>query len=813
MNISYRWLQSLVPSLTESPRSLADRLGMLGAPVDELLDLGAGISDVVIARVDEVRPHPNADKLRLCSVDAGGGERLQVVCGAPNVEAGRFYPFAPIGATLPGGIAIKKAKLRGEVSEGMLCSARELGLGRDHTGLMTLAGEWEPGAPLVPRLGLDDARLVVDITPNRPDLLSHLGIAREVAELGVEDVRLAPFSEGGEPPLEIRRAEREGEVGGVRVSIEDADGCPRYTAAVVRGVRVGPSPEWLATRLRAAGLRPINNVVDATNYVLHEVGQPLHAFDLHRLAGGGAGTPGVAAERPEIRVRRARGGESLRTLDGVERELDEEMLVIADAERPVALAGIMGGEESEVTAGTTDVLVECALFDERVTRRTARRLGLSTDASYRFERGVDPELQPLALRRVVDLIVAVAGGEAEPAALDVAPRAVEHRVLPLRSGRVAKLLGVEVTPREIADLLRPIGFQVENGDGSLRVRVPGFRPDVEREVDLIEEIARRRGYDSFPETLGAYRPSQVPQDPMVPVQRRIQELLARWGALEARTVTFAPESAERVPLLNPLSAEESHLRDRLTPGLLRRVEHNWAHGVRDVRLYEIGTVFFPSAGGSLPGEEIRAAVVLTGARRPGHWSGEAPAWDLWDLKALLGELGRELSLGEVRVDDAEADGAAPWLEPRERFALRGADGRSVGWGGRVSARAVDAPAWAEPVWALEVVLPAAPAVRPAARFEPLPEFPAVERDLALLVPVERAAAEVEAVIRESAGELLQEVRPFDLYAGKGIPEGTRSVAWRLRFRLPERTLTDAEVDRALGRVLPALEEQLGVRLR
>ncbi|HLL47633.1 MAG TPA: phenylalanine--tRNA ligase subunit beta, partial [Longimicrobiaceae bacterium] len=300
MNVSYRWLQSLVPGLAEPPQDLAHRLSLLGAPADEVVDLGAGVEGVVIGRVLEVWQHPNADKLRVTRVDAGG-EPVQVVCGAPNVEAGRFYPFAPVGASLPGGLKIGKAKLRGESSEGMLCSARELGLGRDHSGLMTLAGEWEPGAPCLQSLGLDDVRLVLDITPNRPEMLSHLGVAREVAPGGAADVKLPAFPNAPESPVEPRQAGSEGEVGGVRVRIEDTEGCPRYTAAVVRGVGVGPSPEWLASRLRAVGVRPINNVVDATNYVLHELGQPIHAFDLDRLRG------------PEIVVRRARAGETLRT--------------------------------------------------------------------------------------------------------------------------------------------------------------------------------------------------------------------------------------------------------------------------------------------------------------------------------------------------------------------------------------------------------------------------------------------------------------------------------------------------------------------
>jgi phenylalanyl-tRNA synthetase beta chain len=320
MNISYRWLRELAPGITDSAEQLAERLGMLGAPVDELAELSAEIRDVVIARVDEVRQHPNADRLRICSVVAGGDEAVQVVCGAPNVEAGGFYPFAPVGATLPGGVQIRKAKLRGESSEGMLCSARELGLGREHAGLLALSGDWEPGSSFVEQLGLEDSRLEVDITPNRPDLLSHLGVARELAPGGVEGIQLRSFG-GEEPTVTFHEGGTEGRVGEGKVVIEDPAGCRRYIAAIVRGVKVGPSPEWLATRLRAIGVRPINNVVDATNYVLHELGQPLHAFDLKRIGGG------------EIRVRGARAGEGIRTLDGVDRELAEGMLVIADAGR------------------------------------------------------------------------------------------------------------------------------------------------------------------------------------------------------------------------------------------------------------------------------------------------------------------------------------------------------------------------------------------------------------------------------------------------------------------------------------------------
>jgi phenylalanyl-tRNA synthetase beta chain len=783
MNVSYRWLKALAPGIQGSAHEIAHRLALLGAPVDEFTDLGAGIGDVVIARVEEVAQHPNADRLRVTRVNAGG-ETVQVVCGAPNVEAGRLYPFAPVGASLPGGINIGKAKLRGEVSEGMLCSARELGLGRDHAGLMTLNGDWAPGTRFVDALGLDDYRLLIDVTPNRGELLSHVGVARELAPGGAAGVELPAFPNASGVRLDARAGGARGEIAGVSVHIEDEDGCPRYLGAVVRGVRVGPSPEWLATRLRAVGLRPINNIVDATNYVLFELGQPLHAFDLAKLRGG------------EVRIRRARDGETLTTLDGTERTLQSADLVIADAEGAVAIAGVMGGANSEVDDSTTDIFLECALFEPKTVRRTRSRLVLSTDASYRFERGVDPEGQPRALQRVAELIVAVAGGEAGEA-IDLNPRPWQRPTIELRPEQVTRILGTQVPPAEIRTLLEEIGFEVDDAASPMRVAVPGFRGDVEGEIDLIEEIARRRGYDSFPDELAPFRPSTVPESPQVEVERRIAERFVGWGFLEARTTGFAPESAGEVRVLNPLSAEEGFLRGALTPGLLRRVEHNFAHGVRDVRLFEVGTVFRAGPAGAVPHEERRVAAAFSGLRAPRHWTGEAGAYEAWDLKGMLEELAREYP--EARV---EAVGAA--------FTVTGAEG-SLGGGGL--AEGVDAPAWAAPVWTLELRLPAVPLDRRATRYVPVPTQPASERDLALLVPHGVTAEQVGATIVEAASALLEGLAPFDLYSGKGLPEGTRSVAWRLRFRAADRTLTDTEVDMEVDRVLRALEERHGVRRR
>ena len=793
MNISYRWLQALLPGLAETPADLAERLAMQGAPVDEVVDIGGPLRDVVIARVVEREQHPNADRLSLCRVDAGTGELLQVVCGAPNVRAGGVYPFAPVGASLPNDVVIKKARIRGMESQGMLCSARELGLGREHEGILELHGELPVGASFIEAVGLADARLVVDVTPNRPDLLSHLGVARELgAELGL-DLELPAFPGAAALPGYGLVGGNPAQADGVSVAIEDEALCPRYLGLVIRGVQVGPSPEWLASRMRAIGLRPISNVVDATNYVLHELGQPLHAFDLDRLGN-------------TVLVRPARAGEKLETLDGAERELAERMLVITDGTRPVAVAGVMGGAATEVQADTTNILLECALFDARSIRRTRRALDLSTDASYRFERGVDADGMERALRRAAELIVATAGGTLPATAAAAGPGVAAPAPIRLRLSRLQQVLGVPCAAGEAAALLRPLGFDVtEDGGEAVVAIVPGpRRHDVRAEIDLVEEVARRYGYERFPAELRPFRPTAVPDDALLATEDRIRAQLVARGLLEARTAAFAPQAEGDVALLLPLSAAEGRLRRALVPGLLHRVEFNFSRGQRHQRLFELATVFAP--GAPLPVEGRRVALVLTGARTPPHWSGPVEALDLWDLKGLLAELAGELGL---RLEPGDADVA--WLEPGHAFRLLTPDGRAAGWGGRVRSRSVDAPPWADAVFAAEVELEATG--RERRRFAPLPAHPAIERDLALLVPQALAAAEVLGTIRSAAGPLLEALEPFDLYRGKGIPEGTHSLAVRLRFRAPDRTLTDADADGAVARVLKRLEDSHGIERR
>jgi phenylalanyl-tRNA synthetase beta chain len=789
MNISRRWLEDFLRRRLD-PADVSRRLAALGAAVDVIEPLYPGLEQIVVGQVLEVRAHPNADRLRLCDVDDGSGIVRHVVCGAPNVTMGKKYPFAPVGSTLPGGLTLEKRKIRGEVSEGMLCSARELGLGQEHDGILELATEAAPGTAFLDAVSVADERLVIDVTPNRPDLLGHKGVARELAFSFGTTFRLpaVPGSSGADMPTPVRSG-AEAVTGGVRVAIEDAEGCPRFLGAVLRGVRVGASPAWLRQRVEAIGMRSINNVVDATNCVMFELNQPMHAYDVSRLAG------------PAVVARRARGGERLVTLDGADRSLAESMLVIADAAAAIGVAGVMGGSHSEVSAETTDLFLECAWFAPKGIRATRRALGLGSEASYRFERGVDLWNGPEALRRAVEIIQATAGGTLDGAPVDLFPRVVHPPRIFLRPARVAQVLGVDVPWDAIERYLVAVGATVVSkpDDGRIAVDVPGWRPDLVAEIDLIEEVARLHGYDNFPTELRPFRVGELASAPSEAVDGAVRRGLVAQGLFEVQTIPLgAAEGVESVRLLNPLSAEEAFLRTRLLPGLLRRVEANWAVQTRDVRLFEIGTVFRRAGVGEAPIEERRAAAVITGAREPAHWSSSSkPAdVDLWDLKAML-EAALALAQPGVAVQVEGGD----WV-------ARASDGREVGRAGPLKG---DAPPWAGAVFGLEVLIDSSPRTAPA--FRGLPVTPAVARDVALLVPTGISGAALSEAITKSAGRLLEAVDVLDEYRGSGLPPGSRSLTFRLRFRAPERTLRDQEVDASVAKVLSALREQHGIELR
>ena len=811
MIVSYEWLRGFVPHAL-SPEALGELLGRHVATLDGLHRLRADIAPFVVARVVESEKIPDT-KLSFNKVDDGSGTLLEVVCGAPVVTVGAMYPFARTGTMMPAGFKIEKKKIRGFVSNGMLCSARELGLGEDSDGILELTTSAAPGTPLLDVMPVGDVQIELDVLANRPDLLSQHGVAREVsaligAPLGVpEELRsLAALA----TPVHGARA---GSSGGATVRVDDLDGCPRYMAVVIRGVRVGPSPAWLVERLKSVGARSISNVVDATNYMLHGFGQPMHAFDLGKLTAA------------TIVVRRARAGERITTLDGVARTLTADMTVIADAERAIAVAGVMGGQDSEVTDATTDILLEVAAFEPRRVRQSRRALNLSTDASYRFERGVDAGATARTLEIAAGLIVQLSGGRIDGAPIDVGGPPAPMVAVPLRPLRVSRVLGTPCEAAEIARRLRSIGFTIASqASDSIHWRPPSWRNDVTQEVDLIEEVARLGGFDTLPDDLRPWRLGTVPDHPAHLAGLRVSNALVAAGLAEVKPMPFVNGvgGATHSRVDNPLGEDEPYLRTTLLDTLARRAEYNLNRSQGNVRLFEVGSAFVPGAE-PLPREEIRVAALVMGARRPAHFTDpKPPAYDMWDAKSLAELIARTaFSSSDIELIVTADD--ALWelrVESRPRGSVR-----------RV---ALDAPIWASPCYGIEVtlaVMPLAP-VAPAGRnawgsappadsglaqvrstFKPLPVTPAAEFDVALIVADTTAAAQVEATIRKAAGELLESVVLFDEFRGPGIPDGTRSLAWRLTFRHPERTLRDKEVEGRRAQLLKTLESELGVRPR
>lgn len=857
MRVSYRWLlRALGMEAKDLPLAeVVERLTMAGIEVEAVLDLGAGSGRVIAARILERVPHPNADKLGLCQVDAGGPEPLKIVCGAPNADPGSLVPLAAIGASLPNGMTIERRKVRGEVSEGMMCSARELGWSEEAAGLLILPPEGEEGS-LYRKGEPFDALLDIKITPNRPDCLSVRGLVRELrasilsnrsaAEAGTPlsapQVALCqpPLDESGPAASEL-----------VQVRLDAPDACPRYLGRVIRGVKVGPSPLWLRRAVESAGIRSISNIVDVTNYILVESGQPLHAFDLARVA------------QSTVVIRRASEGEKVVTLDGQEATLTADDLLIADPEKPIALAGIMGCGNSEISDETTDVFLECAWFAPAVIRRTSKRLAKSTDSSYRFERGVDWQALPELVDRAAALIAHVGGGTVAPGVLTAGPGIEPQPPIALRVDRVSRLLGLPLSKEEVENALLALDFMIEPpfpsalselpaGDDSvvLQVRVPAFRPDITREADLIEEIARVVGYNRIPEELPRLqlRPSAAPREERT--ASRVRASLAGSGFLETTSYSFlAAEALERlgypaapgsraVRLKNPLSAEYAVMRPSLVPGLLETLLYNQNHGNPDVRLFEIGKTFLAAegeasrAGGDLPVEEhIEFAALIAGSAGEPSWRAPARPADFYDMKGvaetLLADFGlREADVEFVRPDAEELAGACRVLHPGKSAVVRLAQGgkdakkEKEGAGAKLFALGELHPAVRAElelkrtvyllfgrVDALMPFLDRLPALRE------IPAFPPVTRDLALVADRTTPAAEIESVIARRAKSLLASLRLFDLYEGDRIPAGKRSLAYQLRFAAPDRTLTDDEVNQVIEKILGDLKAKLDVELR
>lgn len=789
MRAPLSWLREFTPVEAE-PRAIAEVFDQLGFEVEAISEPGRDIGGVVAARVVAVRPHPDADRLRLVEVAYGLGETT-VVCGAPNLTEGMVVAFAGEGSTLPGGITLEARKIRGVTSDGMLCSPAELGLGEDHDGILELDAEAEIGVDVVEVLGLDDVVFDLAITPNRPDAMGIIGLARELAAHYGIPCTIPDPDETTASGVDDRGA---GIDAAISVTIEAPDRCPRYLARVV-SVVMGESPAWMARRLTLAGMRPISNVVDVTNYVLLERNQPLHAFDLDRLAGRG------------IVVRLAHDGERIETLDRVERTLTSGDLMICDADRgPQALAGIMGSGDSEVSETTTTILVEAAYFDPMGIARTSKRLGLRSESSHRFERGIDPDAVATAAARAVALLGEVADGHASPEVIDDYPRPHQRPHITVRTARVGALLGVALTPREVTDALTPLGIDVTGDGPDFDAVPPSWRPDLEREIDLVEEVARRIGLDSIPRTLPNVTGERRGLTPRQRDRRLVADLLVGLGLFEAVSVPLiAPGDVERLGLgtdglvhaVNSLRVDESVLRPAILPGLVAAVARNTAYGRPDVALFEMGHVFAaPNTGDLLPDEPDHIAVVLAGLvhRRPIEPDRPVDVYDVTDVVTALGE---GLGLAALEVTSADVVGFVSG-----RSAIVTVDGSEIGRVGELPSDLGDGDG---PLVALELDLDALlDGTRRDRDFQSPSRFPASHIDLAFVLDESVTAGAVIDTLTAAGGDLVESVTVFDEFRGDAAGPGRRSLAFRLHYRAADRTLTDTDVAQLRGRAIKAV---------
>jgi phenylalanyl-tRNA synthetase beta chain len=817
MRVPISWLQDYV-EFADSPQGLAAKLTFSGLEVEGIETIGCAAPGVVVGEILAIERHPNADKLTLCTVNHGTGQ-LVVVCGAPNVRIGLKAPFAPSGVTLPNGLTLKKAKIRGVFSEGMLCAPDELGLSKEHAGLLELDARWAPGTPIAEVLGAPETVLELEVTPNRPDCLSLIGIAREVAALYGTQLRKPELTlaEAGRPVADL-----------TRVAVEDAAGCPRYTARILTGVKIGPSPAWMQKRLELAGIRAINNVVDITNYVMLECGHPLHAFDQALLAEG------------RIVVRRAQAGEKMKTLDGLERELTPATLVIADAAQPVALAGVMGGGNSEIRATTATVLLESATFKPADIRATARRLGISTESSYRFERGVDAATVEWASRRAAMLMQEFAGATCAPGVLDIAAPAAAPRKLRCRFDYVRTRTGVAISDEKITAIFQGLEMSVQALEaGVCEVTVPSFRGDLEREIDLVEEVARINGLDQIPAPSPRAIVVAGVDDRPAQAVAACRRALVGLGLRETMNYSFLSEkllnlfdpaaAPRRVVIPNPVSADQAILRDSLVPQMVETLGRNHARQIAEAALFEIGRVFWKegSAGGAEPGattagtrppaldtfrEEDRLVIGLLGpVGRTGldkHLPVKSEEIFLW-LKGLWEALAAALNLKKAGCRAAER----PWAEPGSTVGLFVA-GVEVGALGLVQHTAAREWRLTAPVAVLEAQLaPLLAQVFAVPRAAAIAPFPAVRRDMALVAPDALKHEEVVRVVRRAAPPELENVELFDIFHGGSLGAGRKSMAYACTYRAGDRTLTDEDANRYHAGVKEAVKRELNVDIR
>ncbi|RJQ86514.1 MAG: phenylalanine--tRNA ligase subunit beta [Desulfobacteraceae bacterium] len=784
MKVSLSWLNEYV-AIDMPLDQLVYQLTMTGLEVEAVEDRYAYLDTVVVGRVTEVGPHPHADKLKVCRVQAGP-HIYQVVCGAPNVAEGLMAPLALAGSRLSGGTVVKANAIRGETSEGMLCSQAELGLGADSAGLMALPGDLSPGEPLNKALGLRDHVLEIGLTPNRADCLSIIGIAREVAG----------FKGGALQRPAVQTPQAGGTIAKMTsVTIEAPDHCPRYTARLVENITVGPSPFWLADRLISVGLRPINNIVDITNYIMLETGQPLHAFDFDRLA------------ENRIVVRTARQDERFTTLDGKERSLGTEMLMICDGCKPVGIGGVMGGLNSEIESGTTRVLLESAYFNPVSIRKTAKQLGIKSDASHRFERGVDPHGTLFALERASQLMAELGQGQLVEGCIDVAVNLPQPPTLRLSAAATHRLLGTRMERDEMAQLLSAIGFNVQPEDeDTLRVATPSFRVDISRPEDLMEEVARRAGYDRIPVTYPALPAVTRPASQLWTKRQSIRFLLAGLGFAEIITYSFVPEDSCRrlrlpgedprcrqLAVLNPLSEDQAVMRTSLVPGLLDTMKRNLSRQSRNLKLFETGKIFISKGSDQQPEEIEMLSGLWSGDRCEPEWHTKPEACDFYDLKGALESLLDGLRISAVRFTGLPDD-LCTYTQPGSSAQII-AEGEVLGVIGAVHPQVLAAYELRQKAFVFEINLERLVIHIPETRrSRPLPKYPAVGRDATLIVSKDLEAEALLDYIHAMDEPLVEEVRLFDVYAGPPIPDGRKSISLRIVYRSPETTLEDAAVN-------------------
>lgn len=799
MKVPVSWLKEYV-DFEDTIEGLADKLTFAGLEVEAIETIGSDFAGVVVGEVLAIEPHPDADKLRLCTVNFGAEETIQVVCGAPNVEVGGKYPFAPVGTALPCGITLKKAKIRGVQSMGMLCAKDELGLGEDHSGLLVLDAALEPGTPFVQVWGEPETVIELEITPNRPDCLSMIGVAREMAVLYGSELKVPAYG----------ISEIDDDVNNeISVRVDDPEKCLRYTARVLKGAEIGPSPEWMQKRLEAAGIRPISNVVDITNYVMLETGHPLHAFDKNLVAGN------------QIIVRDAKRGEKMHTLDDIERTLTEDMLVIADTEKPSAIAGVMGGSGSEIKDDTTTILLESAAFETSSIRHTAKKLGLSTDSSYRFQRGVNTDSVEWASRRAAELMCELAGAKVCKGIVDVYPHRKAPHEIPFAWKRIASMIGAEIPVADMKQIFHTLEIEIEHDDGETATAfVPSFRLDLEREVDLVEEIARIHGVDNIPATTPLAKVIPTADDSRVRAIGELRDRLQGLSVSEIMNYTlvnhplldlFNKDNREtREELPHPISMDQSVMRTSLIPQLVESLGRNHSRQINEACFYELGRVF-----NRVDGAPVQTETVSLGMMGPVGRSlldKSTPVADeemfVW-LKGLVEKL---LAAQGLRTISFKAENR-PEFENGKAVSIL-LDGETVGCLGLINKTARTEWRLNGPVAAAELQLEAL--LKNAfeiTKTQDLAQFPSMSRDIALVVDQSVKHEDLVALIQKANPKDLENFGLFDIYQGKGIEKGKKSLAYNFIYRSAKQTLTDKKVNKAHQKLTDFLCEQLDASLR